>query len=84
MLGKGSDGWLKGAFLSPLYRFASDLVRYVEGGDDSWYARPQLKYQLKGQESHGYSFFLIPFDRSSKEQLVQMSKHYAHLEQTGS
>lgn len=61
-----------------------DLSQRGLGGDDSWYARPQLKYQLKGQESHGYSFFLIPFDRSSKEQLVQMSKHYAHLEQTGS
>jgi beta-galactosidase len=57
-----------------------DLTQRGLGGDDSWYARPQLEYQLKGQTTHAYGFFLIPFDKGSTEQFIQKSKHYANQE----
>lgn len=37
-----------------------DLGQRGLGGDDSWYARPQNKYQIKGNMLHKYSFVLIP------------------------
>ncbi len=57
-----------------------DLSQRGLGGDDSWYARPQLTYQLKGQTPHVYGFFLIPFDRGSTEQFIQKSKQYVNQE----
>ncbi|MCP4449976.1 MAG: DUF4981 domain-containing protein, partial [Planctomycetes bacterium] len=57
-----------------------DLTQRGLGGDDSWYARPQLKYQLTGQTSHAYGFFLIPFDQGSTELFIQKSKHHANQE----
>jgi beta-galactosidase len=55
-----------------------DLAQRGLGGDDSWYARPQSKYQITGQTPHAYSFFLVPFDKGSPEQFIQKSKHAAN------
>ena len=55
-----------------------DLTQRGLGGDNSWGARPQAEYQLKGQESHAYAFYLVPFVDASPEQFVQKAKHYAH------
>lgn len=38
-----------------------DLGQRGLGGDDSWWARPQEQYQLRGHMLHKYSFVLIPF-----------------------
>lgn len=57
-----------------------DLSQRGLGGDDSWYARPQSQYQLKGQKSHAYSFFLVPFERSSVARFIRKSKQYAYQE----
>jgi len=53
-----------------------DIEQRGVGGDDSWYARPQNKYQIKGYKKHAYRFFLIPFQKSSKEDLIELSKKY--------
>ena len=51
-----------------------DLGQRGLGGDDSWWARPQEKYQLRGEQAYG--FYLIPFKDMSKEDFIQMSKGY--------
>ena len=57
-----------------------DLSQRGLGGDDSWYARPQLKYQISGQTSNTYGFTLIPLDRGTVEKFIQTSKQYSHQE----
>lgn len=39
-----------------------DLGQRGLGGDNSWGARPQKKYQLKGDQVHSYSFTLSPLN----------------------
>ncbi len=53
-----------------------DIEQRGVGGDDSWYARPQEKYQLKGTNKHTYSFYLIPFENNNKENFIKTSKIY--------
>ncbi|MCF8274446.1 MAG: hypothetical protein K9I95_11500 [Flavobacteriaceae bacterium] len=53
-----------------------DFEQRGVGGDDSWYSRPQEKYQLKNHEKHTYGFYLIPFENKFKEDLIRMSKDY--------
>jgi beta-galactosidase len=55
-----------------------DLEQRGLGGDDSWYARPQEKYQIKGQSKQTYSFYLIPFIKGTKENFILSSKLYAN------
>ena len=47
-------------------------------GDDSWYSKPQEKYQIKGQSKHEYNFYLIPFKEGSKEDFIARAKLYAN------
>ncbi|MFD1614148.1 glycoside hydrolase family 2 TIM barrel-domain containing protein [Gelatiniphilus marinus] len=54
-----------------------DLDQRGVAGDDSWYSKPQEKYQLKSNEKHVYGFYLIPFENKSKEDLIKTSKDYA-------
>ena len=49
------------------------------GGDDSWYARPQEKYTIKGQQKHSYRFYLIPFRNGTTENFIELSKYYSNL-----
>lgn len=42
------------------------------GGDDSWWSKPQDKYQLKGNKKHNYSFYLIPFNSGTKETFINL------------
>jgi beta-galactosidase len=53
-----------------------DLEQRGIAGDDSWYSKPQEKYLIKGQEKHRYSFYLIPFENTSKEMFIELSKQY--------
>jgi len=55
-----------------------DLEQRGLGGDDSWGARPQDQYQIKGQVKHVYSFYLIPFKKGTKEDFIAWSKLYAN------
>ena len=55
-----------------------DLEQRGVAGDDSWYARPQKKYQISGQLKHAYSFYLIPFKNGTKEDFISSSKLYAN------
>jgi len=55
-----------------------DLKQRGVAGDDSWYSKPQEKYQIKGQEKYNYSYFLIPFEKASKERFIELSKLYAN------
>lgn len=53
-----------------------DLAQRGLGGDDSWGARPQEKYQINGQLKHDYSFYLIPFKKGTEEDFIKWSKIY--------
>lgn len=55
-----------------------DLEQRGLGGDDSWYAKPQEKYQIKGQSKHVYGFYLIPFKKGTQEDFITWSKLYAN------
>lgn len=55
-----------------------DLGQRGLGGDDSWYSKPQEKYQIKGQAKQSYSFYLVPFKNGSNEAFITTSKLYAH------
>ncbi|MCL3780572.1 DUF4981 domain-containing protein [Prolixibacteraceae bacterium JC049] len=56
-----------------------DLGQRGLGGDDSWWARPQDKYQMKGAKTHDYSFYLIPFENGSRQQFIEKAKQYRNL-----
>ncbi|WP_231874597.1 glycoside hydrolase family 2 TIM barrel-domain containing protein [Polaribacter atrinae] len=53
-----------------------DLAQRGVAGDDSWYSKPQEKYLIKGDKKHNYSFYLIPFENSDKDALIEKSKMY--------
>ncbi|SNY99805.1 glycoside hydrolase family 2 TIM barrel-domain containing protein [Flagellimonas pacifica] len=57
-----------------------DLTQRGVGGDDSWYAKPQEKYMLKGDKEHKYTFWLIPFNNGNKEFFLEKSKLYYPLD----
>ncbi len=54
-----------------------DLGQRGVAGDDSWYSKPQEKYQYKGSEQHKYSFYIIPYEGQSTEDFVKLSKLYS-------
>jgi beta-galactosidase len=51
-----------------------DLGQRGVGGDDSWGARPQKKYQMIGNKKHTYGFTLIPFEDGSNNMFLNLSK----------
>lgn len=53
-----------------------DLSQRGVGGDDSWGARPQEKYLLKGTINYSYSYYLIPFEKENKESLIKLTKQF--------
>lgn len=55
-----------------------DLDQRGVGGDDSWWATPQEKYQIKGNTKYTYSYYLIPFNNMTKDNFVELSKKYAN------
>jgi beta-galactosidase len=55
-----------------------DLGQRGVAGDDSWYSKPQEKYQFKGDKTHQHSFYIIPFENQSKEEFIKMSKLYSN------
>ena len=55
-----------------------DLGQRGLAGDDSWGSRPMEKYQMKGSVKNSYSFYLIPFNKGSKEDFVKWSKLYSN------
>ncbi|MEN8120460.1 MAG: glycoside hydrolase family 2 TIM barrel-domain containing protein [Bacteroidota bacterium] len=55
-----------------------DLSQRGLGGDDSWWAKPQKKYLINGQETHKYSFVLIPVKKGTVDKFFKTSKEYAN------
>ncbi|SEA92595.1 beta-galactosidase [Flavobacterium gillisiae] len=55
-----------------------DLGQRGVAGDDSWGSMPQDKYRIKGDVAQGYSFYLIPFEKGTKESMLRLSKEYAN------
>ena len=53
-----------------------DLGQRGVAGDDSWYSKPQEKYQFKGNQKHEYSFYMIPFENQNTDALINLSKLY--------
>ena len=45
-------------------------------GDDSWYSKPQKKYQLNSSKKHRYSFYLIPFTGGTKESFINLHQQF--------
>ena len=57
-----------------------DLGQRGVAGDDSWWSKPQEKYQFNSSKTHSYSFFIIPFENKTKEDFIHLSKYYIGLE----
>jgi len=55
-----------------------DLKQRGLGGDDSWYSKPQKKYQTMGSKKHSYSFYMIPFKNGSTQEFIKLSKLYSN------
>lgn len=53
-----------------------DLDQRGVGGDDSWGSRPQEKYQIKGDQAHNYSFYLVPFTDKGVSDAIETAKRY--------
>ncbi|WP_038266115.1 glycoside hydrolase family 2 TIM barrel-domain containing protein [Zhouia amylolytica] len=53
-----------------------DLEQRGVAGDNSWGARPQEKYQLKGDQKHEYAFYLIPFKGGNTANTINTAKQY--------
>ncbi|EAR01320.1 glycoside hydrolase family 2 TIM barrel-domain containing protein [Maribacter sp. HTCC2170] len=56
-----------------------DMEQRGVAGDDSWYAKPQEKYMIKGQQNHSYGFFMIPFNSGSPQEFINLGKLYGNL-----
>ena len=53
-----------------------DLGQRGVAGDDSWWSKPQEKYQFKGAQKHSYSFYMIPFEDLTEIDFIRLSKQY--------
>ena len=53
-----------------------DLAQRGLGGDNSWGAKPQEKYQLKSNKKHSYSFYLIPFTSGTLPKFVEFQQQF--------
>ena len=51
-----------------------DLAQRGLGGDDSWWSKPQEKYQIKSALKHSYSFYLIPFSKGSIKKFIEIKQ----------
>ena len=53
-----------------------DLEQRGLAGDDSWYSKPQKKYQIDGSKKHSYSFYLIPFASGNTKKFVDLQQQF--------
>ncbi|WP_369048699.1 glycoside hydrolase family 2 TIM barrel-domain containing protein [Tenacibaculum sp. UWU-22] len=53
-----------------------DLAQRGVGGNNSWGARPEEKYTLKGDKKHHYSFYMIPFSNQGESFFINNSKKF--------
>ena len=53
-----------------------DLAQRGLGGDNSWGAKPQDKYQLKSNKKHSYSFYLIPFTSGTIPKFIELQQQF--------
>jgi beta-galactosidase len=51
-----------------------DMLQRGVAGDNSWGARPQQEYQIRGDKIQEYGFYLIPFASGKTSDLVQKAK----------
>jgi beta-galactosidase len=51
-----------------------DLAQRGVGGDDSWGAKPQEEYMLRGDKVHSYSFYIVPFTAGTKDTHIKRFK----------
>ncbi|MGK0414158.1 MAG: beta-galactosidase [Polaribacter sp.] len=56
-----------------------DLGQRGVAGDDSWYSKPQEKYQFTGDKTYSYSFYLVPFSNKNTKDFLEMNKKYKNL-----
>jgi len=53
-----------------------DLEQRGLAGDDSWYSKPQKKYQIMGSKKHSYAFYLIPFAGGTTKKFVDLQQQF--------
>jgi beta-galactosidase len=53
-----------------------DLEQRGLAGDDSWYSKPQKKYQIDGSKKHNYTFYLIPFTSGTTKKFVNLQQQF--------
>ncbi|CDF80337.1 beta-galactosidase (GH2) [Formosa agariphila KMM 3901] len=51
-----------------------DLDQRGVAGDNSWGGKPQEKYQIKGNETHVYTFYFMPIEDKTEAELIEASK----------
>ncbi|QOD60337.1 DUF4981 domain-containing protein [Polaribacter haliotis] len=56
-----------------------DLGQRGVAGDDSWYSKPQEKYQFKSDKTYSYGFYLIPFSNKNKTDFIEINKTFKNL-----
>ncbi|RPD98497.1 DUF4981 domain-containing protein [Aureibaculum marinum] len=56
-----------------------DMQQRGLGGDDSWYSKPQKKYQIDPSKEHRYQFYLVPFTNGNDKTFIKMFKEYYTL-----
>ncbi|QTE22056.1 glycoside hydrolase family 2 TIM barrel-domain containing protein [Polaribacter cellanae] len=56
-----------------------DLGQRGVAGDDSWYSKPQEKYQFKANNTYSYGFYLIPFSKKNKTNFIEINKTFKNL-----
>jgi len=58
-----------------------DMAQRGVAGDDSWGAKPQDEYLIKGDKTHTYSFYMIPFTKGSEKQYISQFKTFYPVKQ---
>ncbi len=53
-----------------------DLEQRGVAGNNSWGAKPEGKYLVKGDITYNYTYYLIPFSKSTTAELIEMSKQF--------
>ncbi|WP_233164332.1 glycoside hydrolase family 2 TIM barrel-domain containing protein [Snuella sedimenti] len=53
-----------------------DLEQRGVAGNNSWGAKPEEKYLIKGNIAHSYTYYLVPFSENTTEELIEISKRF--------
>ncbi|WP_034040780.1 glycoside hydrolase family 2 TIM barrel-domain containing protein [Wocania ichthyoenteri] len=53
-----------------------DLEQRGVAGNNSWGAKPEERYLIKGNIAHSYTYYLVPFSENTTEELIEISRRF--------